>query len=201
VAARSVATRSASARSVLRAGVPGTRNAGTVGAAQRNPARGGVEPRRPCRRSSGAQRSGAGRAARLARGLAAQSLLGEPAVSRSGGPCGPPERDFRSASRGRRRQPPRRADPARRLRRGGSRWAQRGPRRADLRRAARARSARLPARVLQERRFVRDTSRTGRRRRGRTLTARRAKPTRLARGGGAQGLAPRATPGGGQQIA
>ncbi len=49
----------------------------------------------------------------------------------------------RSASRGRRRQPPRRADPPRsfwrRLRRGGSRWAQRGPRRADLRRAARAR--------------------------------------------------------------
>ncbi len=71
---------------------------------------------------------------------------------------------------GRRRDAPTRR--SRRLRRGGSRWAQRGPRRADLRRAARARSARLPARVLQERRFVRDTSRTRRRRRGRTLTAR-----------------------------
>jgi hypothetical protein len=47
--------------------------------------------------------------------------------------------------------------------------------------------------------FVADTSATRRPRRGRTPTARRAKPTRLARGGGAQGLAPEATPGGGQQ--
>jgi len=94
----------------------------------------------------GVQQSGAGRAAcSWPAGSPPRGFRGEPAVSRSEGPCGPSERDFRSASRGRRLLPPRRADPPRlfwrRLRRGGSRWAQRGPRRADLRRAARARAA------------------------------------------------------------
>ena len=38
---------------------------------------------------------------------------GEPAVSRSEGPCGPSQRDVGSASRGRRLLPPRDADPPR----------------------------------------------------------------------------------------
>jgi hypothetical protein len=178
VGARSAATRrERSERSGLRADIIGARNRrnGRRGATEAGTSWSGAAPSVEATKRSGTslrvEQSGAGRAAlSLARGLAAQILLGEPAVSRSEGPCGPSERDFRSASRGRRSQPPRDADPLarQRLRRCGSRWAQRGPRRADLRRPARARSARLAGAGLKGAPFVRETSRTRRRRRGRT---------------------------------
>jgi len=153
----------------LRAGVPGARNAGTVGAAQWKPARAGVKPRRPWRRSSAAQRSGAGRAAcswpagspprrsgasprfRGARGRAAP-----PSATQEREPRPKSERSVSESGDERRADPPRSF--WRRLRRGGSRWAQRGPRRSDQGgHDSQAGSAAdglrdVPARVLQERR-------------------------------------------------
>ena len=136
-------------------------------------------------------------------GSSPRSLGASPRLSLSEGPCGPSERDVGAEPRPA-AQPPRRADPPRsfwrRLRRGGSRWAERGPRRADLRRAARARSARLPARILRSAAFVRQTCRTRRRRRGRWITARRGLRRSACRGADAPSAAT-AHLEGGQQIA
>jgi len=93
--------------------------------ARRNGRRGAVEagtswneaaPSVEAFKRSAAQRRGPGRVF-LARGLAASIRRGEPAVSRSGGPCGPPERD--AGARAEAGGVSRRDAPTRRVRSGG----------------------------------------------------------------------------------
>lgn len=144
------------------------------------------------------ERSGA----RSADGSSPRSLGASPRLSQSEGPCGPSERDVgaRAEAGGlSRRATPTRRVRSRRLRRGGSRWAERGPRRAGIRRAARARQrSAAGADVPRAPRSCGRLAAQGRRRRGRWITARSGLRRSACRGADAPSAAT-AHRGGGQQ--
>ena len=162
--ALAVQRRRSGTESARRRARSGTRRAAPERSARRNGSRHELECSRAVRAGVQAERSAAARAGPRVLGPRARRpdpLGASPRFRAAGGhaalPSATQEREPRPAV-----EPPRRADPPRsfwrRLRRGGSRWAQRGPRRSDQgghdsRSGSAADGPRdVPARVLQERR-------------------------------------------------